>query len=345
NDIKNLQRIPGQIGLIHYSMLSQTGQSHHPLIRREDIDPEYEKAVKKLKENEKKIKILLERQQMDGKISDAKERIEKLERIIQFKEKASLNYINRFINATDAKIKDENLCKPVIDAFDHIVKAGDKYKNFRIPHYDPFYCIKEKLGVPDYIKYARPDDDTDPTPYYLRETNCDDVKEKIIERSGEKEKSADVSKINVGERELEILEEIDEKSKLVIGEDSKEHLVILCGNERYLVLSEIITKDLKSCGGKFKVDPESIPISDHCREINIIITFDTIGVPPLHLLVPIDYPKDFCTIINPNFNEVDRDVLLCRLISKVEQALPCLPINRDIQNIVNTWKKLSMTCN
>lgn len=140
-----------------------------------------------------------------------------------------------------------------------------------------YFVICFIFRVPDYIKYARPDDDTDPTPYYLRENKCDEVKEKIIEKPEEKEKSIDASKISVGERELEILEEIDEKSKLVIGEDSKEHLVILCGNERYLVLSEIITKDLKSCDGKFKVDPENIPISDHCREINIIITFDTVS--------------------------------------------------------------------
>uniref|UniRef100_A0A0K0E6Z9 Mediator complex subunit 15 n=1 Tax=Strongyloides stercoralis TaxID=6248 RepID=A0A0K0E6Z9_STRER len=339
-EVKNLQKIPNQLGSIQYPVMAPNNQIHHVMVRREEIDLEYEKAIKKLKENKQKIKLLLERQQMDGEITDCKEKIDKLERIIHSKEKVSLNLINKFINVTDAKIKDENLCKPVIDAFDNIVKSGSNYKIFQIPHYDPFQVIKKKLGEPDYVKYTRPVNDSNPLPYYLRKKESED--EEVDKKMIEKEDKV-VNKINIENYQYEVINAIDEKTTLIIGKDGKEHLVILTGNDKYLMLSEVVTKDLKLCTGNFKIDPENIPISEHCREINVIITFNEIFIPPLYLLIPVEYPKEICTIINPSFNEKNINSYLCKIISKVEQALPYHSNHRDIKNIVKTWMDLAMT--
>ncbi|CEF62161.1 Hypothetical protein SRAE_1000043500 [Strongyloides ratti] len=310
---KNVREMSNQLESVQFPMTSQDNQFYNETTRKDHGNSEYEKAIKKLKENEQKIKLILERQQMDGKITDAKEKIEKLERIIYSEDKAPLKLITKFINVTDSKIKDEDLCKSVIDAFDSIVKSGDNYKDFQIPHYDPFQVIKERLGEPDYIKYTRPENDTNPTPYYLRNEKIEEE-----EVSGEtfegKEKVVEVDKISIENRLYEVTKMIDERTKLITGKD---------------VLSEAITKDLISC-------PE------HCREISVIINFDKICIPPLHLLIPIEYPKEICAIINPHFNERNRNTFLCKYISKVEQLLPYHSAYRDISNIAKTWINLAL---
>ncbi|CEF65788.1 Hypothetical protein SRAE_2000046400 [Strongyloides ratti] len=284
---------------------------------------QYEEAIKKLKKNKEKIKTLLERQQIDGKITDAKERIERLERILNSQEKVSLNFINKFVNATDTKIKDENLCKSVIDVFDNIVKAGDKYKSFQIPHYDPFHEFKEKfLRLPDFEKCNSLEEIDNIISYNLKNNEENEIKI-VYEKFNSEEKNKNILDDNKRYFQDDIIQEIDKTTQIITGKD------------------ETITKDLKLCG-RFKIDPQNIPISDHCREINVIITFDKNNIPPLYLLIPVDYPKSVCSIVNPNCTNEIRDLSLNRLISRVEQALPCLSVYRRIQNIAITWMNLAM---
>uniref|UniRef100_A0A0K0G4F5 Mediator of RNA polymerase II transcription subunit 15 n=1 Tax=Strongyloides venezuelensis TaxID=75913 RepID=A0A0K0G4F5_STRVS len=343
-DRKNSQTLPNQP-----NVLVQNPSVIQPIVQQnidneviiQDLNVEYDKAINKLKDNQEKIKTILERQQIDGKITDAKERIERLERIINLQEKVSLTFIHRFISATDAKIMDENLCKPVMDAFDNIVKAGDQYRSFQIPHFDPFHELKEKfLRLPDAVNNSKLDEDDDPTPYYLRKDKDDNNKVLNKKENDVKRRKLDTEVTSV-DNQSEVIQQIDERTKIVIGSDGKEHLTILCHNDKYLTLSDVITKDLKLCG-KFQVDPNNIPISDHYRGVNFIITFDKIGIPPLHLHIPIDYPKGICSIVNPNYNSEITDLSLHKLISRVEQALPSLSVYRRIQNIAITWMNLAM---
>uniref|UniRef100_A0A0N5BQC7 Integrase catalytic domain-containing protein n=1 Tax=Strongyloides papillosus TaxID=174720 RepID=A0A0N5BQC7_STREA len=343
-DRNNSQTLPNQL-----NVLVQNPSVIQPIVQQninseviiQDPDVEYDKAIKKLKDNQEKIKTILERQQIDGKITDAKERIERLERIINLQEKVSLTFIHRFINATDAKIMDENLCKPVMDAFDNIVKAGDQYRSFQIPHFDPFHELKEKfLQLPDAVNHSKLDEDDDPTPYYLRKEKDDN--DKVVNKKGNDAKRRKLdTEVTAVNHHNEVTQQIDERTKIILGNDGKEHLTILCHNDKYLTLSDVITKDLKLCG-KFQVDPNNIPISDHYRGVNFIIIFDKIGIPPLHLYIPIDYPKGICSIVNPNYNSEITDISLDKLISRVEQALPSLSVYRRIQNIAITWMNLAM---
>uniref|UniRef100_A0A0K0EEY1 RWD domain-containing protein n=2 Tax=Strongyloides stercoralis TaxID=6248 RepID=A0A0K0EEY1_STRER len=348
NALKNngiiTKSIPNQLNVQSNASVSQptTNQpSKNTQSTLQDLDNEYNEALKKLKKNEEKIKILLERQQIDGKINDAKERIERLKRILNLQEKVSLSFINRFINATNTKIRDENLCKSVIDAFDNVVRDGNKYKSFQIPHYDPLHKLKEKfLRMPDFDKCNSLEDLDNSILRSLENSKENDISI-INETSKEEENNKNILDGIKKYLQSEIVHELDERTKLITGKDGKDHLMILCKNNIYLVLSETITKDLK-LSGKFKIDPQNIPITNDCCEVNVIITFDRNDIPPLHLLIPIDYPKNVCSIVNPNYCSEITDLSLNRLISRVEQALPCLSVYRRIQNIAITWMNLAM---
>uniref|UniRef100_A0A0K0E988 Mediator complex subunit 15 n=1 Tax=Strongyloides stercoralis TaxID=6248 RepID=A0A0K0E988_STRER len=292
-------------------------------------NPEYIECLNYIKQSEKKLRILVERIRLDGGNDQLLNNIEKILDIMEGKKTVTLQFLGKLKKTVENLIEKFDICKNMIKTSTMVAEDADKFKSFTIPHYDPFYQLKKfHSRMPEELKSIVPDND--PTPYYLRKNFSPPMEEEISSNN------------NVFEKNNE--KELDEYSKLIIDENGKERLVVLCDNGRTITISNEATKELNEIGN-FEVDKEAIPISDHCREVRMKITgSDSLSAFPLYLIIPVDYPETLCNIYYPFESPNYRNRYMENIKRNMEFNLARNSCPRTITEIASRWSTEVNNC-
>uniref|UniRef100_A0A915Q4H1 Mediator complex subunit 15 KIX domain-containing protein n=1 Tax=Setaria digitata TaxID=48799 RepID=A0A915Q4H1_9BILA len=154
--------------------------------------------------------------------------------------------------------------------------------------------------------------------------------------------------IKIPEKVLSLVK--DEKSKSKEGKDSvpmkrikkeencDDRIVVVCQDGSRLELSQEASDQLRPYNYRF--DPEFIPISDDCTEIQVFIENDILLVPPLRLVVPLNYPETRASIWRDrwSYGGVNLVDINTQFDKRLNMAVNC----RTITEIISAWKLASL---
>ncbi|VDM10607.1 unnamed protein product [Wuchereria bancrofti] len=121
-------------------------------------------------------------------------------------------------------------------------------------------------------------------------------------------------------------------------EDSDERIAVICQDGSRLELSQEASDQLRPYNYRF--DPEFIPISDDCTEIQVFIENDILLVPPLRLVIPLNYPESRASIWRDrwSYGGVNLVDINTQFDKRLNMAVNC----RSITEIINAWKLASL---
>ncbi|KAL3997707.1 hypothetical protein ACH3XW_12025 [Acanthocheilonema viteae] len=151
--------------------------------------------------------------------------------------------------------------------------------------------------------------------------------------------------IKVPEKVMNLVkEEKTSKEELILVKrikrenDSDERIAVICQDGSRLELSQEASDQLRPYNYRF--DPEFIPISDDCTEVQVFIENDILLVPPLRLVVPLNYPESRASIWRDrwSYGGVSLVDINTQFDKRLNMAVNC----RTITEIVNAWKLASL---
>uniref|UniRef100_A0A0N5ANK0 DUF4524 domain-containing protein n=1 Tax=Syphacia muris TaxID=451379 RepID=A0A0N5ANK0_9BILA len=113
--------------------------------------------------------------------------------------------------------------------------------------------------------------------------------------------------------------------------------IVRCKNGTRLDLSTDIPTHLRST--RYRIDPDLAPISNECAEIHILVENDILLVPPLRIVVPVNYPEGKAAVwCDPRITE---DPTLTDLNSQFDKRLVMTQNTNSIPQILHAWKVAS----
>ncbi|CAG9531297.1 unnamed protein product [Cercopithifilaria johnstoni] len=119
---------------------------------------------------------------------------------------------------------------------------------------------------------------------------------------------------------------------------SDERITVICQDGSRLELSQEASDQLRPYSYRF--DSEFIPISDDCTEVQVFIENNILLVPPLRLVVPLNYPESRASIWRDrwSYGGVSLVDVNTQFDKRLNMAVNC----RSITEIVNAWKLASL---
>ncbi|VDD85964.1 unnamed protein product [Enterobius vermicularis] len=93
------------------------------------------------------------------------------------------------------------------------------------------------------------------------------------------------------------------------------------------------------CKNGTRIDPDLAPVSSECSEVQILVENEILLVPPLRIVVPVNYPETGATVWSDP--RVTNDPTLMELNSQFDKHLVMTPDANSIPQILHAWKVAS----
>ncbi|VDN01785.1 unnamed protein product [Thelazia callipaeda] len=157
--------------------------------------------------------------------------------------------------------------------------------------------------------------------------------------------------IRVPDKVINLIKE--EKSRIKEGKDlippkrikkeendgsTLDRIAVICQDGSRLELSQEASDQLRSYNYRF--DPEFVPISEDCTEVQVFIDNDILLVPPLRLVVPLNYPDSKASIWRDrwSYGRINLVDINTQFDKRLNMTVNC----RTITEIINCWKLASL---
>uniref|UniRef100_A0AC35TPE2 Mediator complex subunit 15 n=1 Tax=Rhabditophanes sp. KR3021 TaxID=114890 RepID=A0AC35TPE2_9BILA len=288
---------------------------------------EYQKLFESIAQSLPKCKLQLERSKIDN-AHKLRSTLEKLIELIESKKVVEITVLKRIFNSMPHLIVSFDVSKPIVEFM------GQIQKNKWLPvqadvKIGPMDSIRKQTNkLPAIVEELR--DDSDKTPYYLRKSlkrkHVDDDTEELI------------SQIKVESKEAQF--DRPTGMNLIVGDDGLEKYSIDCDNGRSIVLSAAATKELKSLS--FYVEKEDVPVSDHCRLIQIVVAPTYKNIQRLRVMLPIDYPESGAYIFYLPYGKEDGAPIPSKIVNLVENKLALTHNRGNLHTIVSVWDEITL---
>lgn len=109
---------------------------------------------------------------------------------------------------------------------------------------------------------------------------------------------------------------------------------VRCKNGTRLDLSTEIPTQLRNT--RYRIDSDLAPISNECNEVQILVENDILLVPPLRIVIPINYPESGAAVwSDPRITE---DPTLADLNAQFDKRLVMTQNTNSIPQILHAWK-------
>ncbi|VDM29105.1 unnamed protein product [Toxocara canis] len=114
----------------------------------------------------------------------------------------------------------------------------------------------------------------------------------------------------------------------------EKRVVVECKDGSQIELSQEASEQLSSA--RFRFDTDILPISSECVEVQVLIENDSLLVPPLRLVVPVNYPENGASIWKDQWSFGGHS--LNDVNVQFEKRLAMTTNCGSISEIINAWR-------
>lgn len=296
-------------------------------------EPLYNQKLEQLKTYHEHVKRMNDRNRLDGQLP--KPMYERLLEIMENRRKVDLTLIEKLIGRVKSMVERSSLCYPLIEAISYESTASSK------PHLpDPWADFRQyRIKVPDEVlRYVQAQEEKE-------EAELDKEDEYSGSTARSKRPGFDYDDASSPKRfkkeEMDLIsakeevEDEEEQEEKAARDDSR--ITVECMDGSQIELSREASEQLRTCS--FRFDPDFIPISNECTEVQVLIENETLLVPPLRLVIPVRYPEIGASIWRDQWSFGGQS--LTDVSVQFEKRLSLSSNCRSIVEIVNAWRVAS----